>query len=243
MTKRMYLLLLLLPLFVSVFGQRQKAPVRKKSDVYVVATLYKRHERSVVYSLDTLRKIIERIKPDVLVLDVSPTELSEQKVFPGKIEYPQVIFPYLNKQNITAYAGEPAEPVFSKIVDETLADINTFRTANPAAATQLDEYEQRMWALLDTYWKTPADVNNAVTGSVLTAKRILEGQMIGKRFAEGDISWNQHIAAITRKAVLENAGKKVLVLIGIENCSTVRTLLKNDSNINLVNISDWLSRF
>src|SRR5688572_11821105 len=71
-------------------------PDKDKSEVFVLATLYSRHKTTPVYDLDTLKKIIQAIRPDVFVLDVTPTELKEQQVFPSKIEYPVAIFPLVN---------------------------------------------------------------------------------------------------------------------------------------------------
>src|SRR5690606_23879448 len=63
------------------------------AEVFVVSTLYRRHAEVPAYGHDSLRAIIERIRPTAVVLDVSPRELREQAVHPSKAEYPQVIFP------------------------------------------------------------------------------------------------------------------------------------------------------
>src|SRR5687768_16873340 len=77
------------------------------AEVYVVATLYQRHASTPAYAYDTLRAVIARLRPDVVVLDVSPRELRQQSVHPSKAEYPSVIFPFVRERGLRAYAAEP----------------------------------------------------------------------------------------------------------------------------------------
>jgi hypothetical protein len=50
------------------------------ADVFVLATLYRRHQSTPAYDHPRLRALIERIAPEVVVLDVSPRELRDQAV-------------------------------------------------------------------------------------------------------------------------------------------------------------------
>lgn len=70
-------------------------PVRAQaaSEVCVLATLYHRHSTTPAYSHDSLRQIIQRIDPDVVILDVSPKELRSRTVAPSKENIRKSSFP------------------------------------------------------------------------------------------------------------------------------------------------------
>ena len=61
----------------TVYGDATRST---SAEVYVLGTLYKRHESVPIYSLEVLRKIVEQIRPDVLVLDCTPSEVRAQRV-------------------------------------------------------------------------------------------------------------------------------------------------------------------
>jgi hypothetical protein len=87
-----------------------------RTEIFVLGTLYTRHETTPAYDLKTLRRIILDIGPDVLVVDCTPTEVREQKVHPSKVEYPDAIFLLARERAYKVYAAEPDEPLFSEIV-------------------------------------------------------------------------------------------------------------------------------
>jgi hypothetical protein len=93
---------------------------------------------------------------------------------------------------------------------------------------------------LKSYWRTPAEVNSQVTDRVLHGKMTLEAQLQGTVRADGQKRWDQYTVDVARRAVKENQGKRVLVLVGIENCYAIRELLGRDPQINLVNMEQWL---
>jgi hypothetical protein len=212
----------------------------KSGELFVLATLYGRHKTVTAYDLPTLRKIISAIKPDVLVLDVTPMELKEGKVWPGKIEYTEVIFPLIKNGRYRVYPAEPDEPMFSEIVNATIEAIRKFEAANPETATAMKQFTVSTYDALKSYWRTPAEVNSQVTDRVLHGKKALEAQLQGTVRADGQKRWDQHTVDVARRAVKENRGKRVLVLVGIENCYAIRELLGRDPQINLVNMEQWL---
>ena len=107
--------LLVIPLMLGV-SYDVGLPTSDRSQVFVLGTLYKRHEAVPRYDLAALRRTISAIQPDALVLDVTPRELATRKVWPGKIEYPGVVFPLIDAGRYRVYAAEPDEPMFTEIV-------------------------------------------------------------------------------------------------------------------------------
>ncbi|MDQ3711309.1 MAG: hypothetical protein M3388_03730 [Acidobacteriota bacterium] len=210
-----------------------------KNEVFIVGTLYKRHETVAVYDLQTLRRIILSIKPDVIVLDVTPDELRLEKVHASKIEYPNVIFPLIKSENYRAYAAEPAEPLFGEIVQSVSRGFQIFEKENPDGSAAMKQYTASLFETLKLSWKTPAAVNGALTDKVLSGKAALRENFVAE-YKNGQRRWNQHTTDAVLRAVKENPKKRVLVLLGIENCYWVRNALRNNSKINLIDMENWL---
>lgn len=215
-------------------------PDKDKNEVFVLATLYSRHKTTPVYDLDTLKKIIQAIQPDVFVLDVTPAELQEQKVFPSKIEYPGAIFPVINGGKYAVYAAEPPEPTFTEIVNAVKEVRQQFRTNRPEAAKAVDQLTLSIFEVLKAGWQTPADVNSRITDQALAGKRVIEDRLTGPVDVECGIRWTQHIVKTTLQAVKEHPGKRILVLNGIENCNVLRAELARNKGIRLVDMEQWL---
>lgn len=207
--------------------------------VHVVGTLYRRHEQVKVFDLAALSRLLTAIDPDVLVLDVTPTELEARRVSPGKIEYPGAVFPFLSGRH-RVYAAEPAEPTFSQIVNAVAADHRRFESERPAAAAALEQMTEATYAALQHHWRSAADVQGEVTGRVLAGKRLIEASLVGPARAAGQDRWDRHTASVVLRAAGENPGKRVLVLVGIENRHEVLRLLAAEPAIELVDMERWL---
>lgn len=211
-----------------------------RSQVFVVGSLYQRHDSVAVYDLKSLAALIDAIQPQVLVLDVSPTELAEQKVWPGKIEYVQVVFPYLNRHTLKAYAGEPAEPLFSEISGGVGLARKQLASDNPAAAAAMEQSRKATYAALAAYWKSPAEVHDATTERIVVGLKSVEEALVGEVERRGSDRWDAHAAAMTRLAVKENPGKRILQITGLENLPRVRAELKGSPGIELVDMAGWI---
>jgi len=216
------------------------APAGAATPVYVVGTLYKRHADAPAYDLKALDRIVREIAPSVLVLDVTPTELEKKEVFPGKIEYPGVIFPLLAENKLVAYASEPAEPMFTEIVQATIKAFDDFGKSKPDLSAALTAYNEATYAALMRSWHTPADAHGKTTEIALDAKSALGDAFVGAVSADGRRRWNEHIAGVAATAVREHPGQRVLVVTGIENRGPVCALLKAQAGVELVDMEHWL---
>lgn len=216
------------------------APAGATTPVYVVGTLYKRHADVPAYDLKALDRIVREIAPGVLVLDVTPTELEKKEVFPSKIEYPGVIFPLLAEKNFIAYASEPAEPMFTDIVQATIKAFDDFGKSKPDLSAALTAYNEATYAVLMQSWQTPADAHGKTTEIALDAKSALSDAFVGAVSTDGRRRWNEHIAGVAATAVREHPGQRVLVVTGIENRGPVCALLKAQTGVELVDMERWL---
>jgi hypothetical protein len=211
-----------------------------RTDVYVIGTLYKRHQNVPNYDLAALRRIITAIKPDVLVLDCTPREVDEQKVSPGKIEYPGVIFPFIREGRYHVYAAEPKEPLFTEIVSAVAAAHDAFKKNKADAAAAFDQFQTGTYASLIQYWQSPAEVNDDVTGAVLRAKKLLEAQLIGGAEQDGWIRWNRHWTDKILEAAAEHPGSRILAVTGIENRPWIVADLQKHPSLNIIDMPAWL---
>jgi len=210
------------------------------NEVFVLGTLYKRHEAVPGYDLAALQRMILAIKADVLVLDVSPTELEEQKVVPSKVEYSGVIFPLVREGQFRVYAGEPAEPMFSEIVQALIGANKELEKTNPGARAIIKRYNESTYEALNKIWLSPADVNSEVTERIISGKKALEERLVGTVETDAWKRWNHHAVSVVLRAVKENPGKRVLVITGIENCPGIRGELRGNKTINLIEMEPWL---
>lgn len=210
-----------------------------KPEVFVLGTLYKRHETVASYDLAALSRVIEAIAPDVIVVDATPTELAERKVFPGKVEYTQVIFPYLDAKKIKAYAGEPSEPMFSEIVGRGTKVREDLKANNPAGAAAMETYRKATYAALAVLWKDAADPNGEASQTVIEGLKGYEAAMLGLTEADGSHRWDLHAAQMTLTAIKENPGKRVLQIAGVENLPVIRATLRAQG-VELVDMESWI---
>jgi hypothetical protein len=225
-------------LATSLFGCA--TPRAAPAQVYVVGTLYKRHQDVPGYGLGQLRQVLTAIDPDVFVLDVTPTELRERKVWPGKIEYPGAIFPLLKPDRHRLYAGEPDEPLFTEIVSAVAGAHKEFAAAHPESAAALEQLTAATYTGLLHHWRSPAEVNDEVTQELLAGKKALERRLVGPVFARDGERWHEHVAGVIHRAVAENAGRRIVVLVGIENRDAVNRRLRGSPGITLVDMERWL---
>lgn len=213
----------------------------RKSEVFVVSTLYSRHKQVPSYGLPVLRRVIDAVKPDVLVLDVTPTELRTRKVWPGKVEYVEVIFPYLDATGVKAYGSEPDEPLFKQLTGSAGQSYKAFNDSNPAGAKALEALKAATYQALASGWATAADVNSDKTDRLVAALREIEEGLVGENVGRVQAEWDRHHAARLLDVVRAHpAAQRVLMLVGIESRYRVLKELKSADGINVVRMEPWL---
>src|SRR5262245_47858071 len=210
------------------------------AEVFVIGTLYQLHASAPGYDLQTLRRIVVAIDPQVLVLDCTPREIATRSVHASKIEYPGVIFPLMREREYAVYAAEPDEPMFSQILESIVAASQDLKRSRPQAAQALDQFRKATDSVLAAHWQSPADAHDAVTAQTLAAKEALQNIMIGPAAETGAARWNRLWADTILRAVREHPGQRILALTGIANRSSIALALNGIAGINLINTSEWL---
>lgn len=226
------IVLALVPLEVALPAER--------TEVFLLGSLYRRHESVPSYDLQALRRVILAIKPDVLVVDCTPREVREQQVHASKIEYPGVIFPLIREHGWRVYPAEPDEPLFTEIVQSIVKANEALATERPEASAALRAYASGVYEALAVRWTSPSAVHDEVTVAAFAGKEALDADLVGPAMRDGARRWNRHWADAIRTAVRENPGRRVLAIAGIENRAAIAALLKADPRIALVDMAAWL---
>lgn len=216
------------------------ADANAASQIFVLGTLYSRHQTIAAYDLDALRRVVLAIDPDVVVVDCTPTEVREQKVHPSKVEYPQVIFPLVRQHGYRVYAAEPDEPLFTQIVQPLAQARSAFAEAKPEQARVLSDYDKATWSALKLYWQSPADAHDTTTALALAGLKALDTRVHGGLQAQANTRWIEHWVQIVRQAAVENPGKKILAVAGIDNREEIERELRHDRALDVVDMAQWL---
>jgi hypothetical protein len=232
----------LLAMLAATPAAARQALANTPGDVFVVSTLYSRHKAVPTYGLAVLRQVIEAVRPEVLLLDVTPTELRMRKVWPGKVEYTDVIFPYLDSTGTLAFGSEPDEALFKQLTGAVGQAYKAFGERNPAGAKALDELKQATYRAMATGWSSAADVNSEKTDALVAAMREIEEGLVGPEAARVQFQWDQHHAERLRDAVRAHGGKRVLMLVGIESRYRVLQNLRSAGDVRPVETEVWLRR-
>lgn len=212
------------------------------AEVYLIGTLYQRHDQVPAFSADVLRRLILDITPDVLVLDVTPDELAKKVVHPSKIEYTRTVFPLLAEKAYVVYPAEPAEPMFTEIVSGLTARLRQWEQQDPAAAATYKRTERALFGVLIPYWSTASRVQDDVTAEALAALAGTQEMLVGDVLKSANARWDKHTADTVIAASAKHPGARILVLTGIRNRPHVKAHLSSVPHVRLVDMPVWLSK-
>lgn len=213
---------------------------QKKAEVVVLSTLHQLHSTTKNYSFEKLSKTIERIKPDVLAVELTLADLESRKEQKNKIEYQKSVFPLLEKHRYKAVALEPAEPLYSEIIN-LLKESNRENQAKfPQKVEAFTAYSNSLYEYLSSYWDSPAAVNSAETDAHFEVKHRFQNALFGAKEAKVWNDWNSYFLAQILNAAKENKGKRILVLVGAEHSYWLRQHLRNNQEINFLEVRELL---
>ncbi|WP_426689643.1 hypothetical protein [Rhodanobacter ginsengiterrae] len=235
MLKTVWVLLLIgigLPAMASV-----PAPSVPPARVAVLVTLHQLHTTTPGYSFDALGRAIEQLQPDVLCVELQPDDLKRRPTEPTKQEYPAVIYPLIDRHHYRVYALEPAEPVYGEILKPYIQAGQDFSVGKPEQAEAFSRYSDGVYAGLQSYWTSPARVNDEVTDAVLRAKHELQQAMVGEGERVGWERWNHHFLDVILTAAKENPGKRIVVTVGAEHGYWLRGQLARAAGVRLLDAS------
>lgn len=224
--------------FAAGFTGQLHAATAPPDGVYVVGAIQRLHASEPSFSFDHLRRIIEAVRPDVMVLEVRPDELAARKETQGRPEYPAVVWPWLSAHPTAALPMEPGGEVFEAMTGAAGRRFEAFGKAKPDADAYMTRLARALSTVLQDHWRHPADAHDAITLDLVRAQGLAQAQLGGPDFATSQAEWDGYMVARAREAIAANPGKRILVLASYRNLEAFRAGLKGEAR--LVDIEPWL---
>jgi len=224
--------------FAAGFTGELHAATAPPDGVYVVGAIQRLHATEPSFGFDDLRRILDAVKPDVVVLEVRPDELAERKETQGRPEYPAVVWPWLAAHPMPAVAMEPGGEAFKAMTGEAGALFAAFGAQKPQDDAYMTRLGKALSAALQDHWRHPADAHDAVTIDLVRAEGLAQARLGGDRFETSQAEWDGYMVARAGEAIAANPGKRVLVLASYRNLGAFREALKGDPR--LVDMEPWL---
>lgn len=206
--------------------------------VYVVAAIQRLHATEADYGYPQLRRILDAVRPDVVVLEVRPDEATERKDTPGRPEYPNVVWPWLADHPLPVISMEPGGKTFAQMTGSAGERFAAFDREKPQASTYMGSLRKSLSAALQAHWRHPADAHDRVTADLVRAEALAQVALGGEAFEVGQAEWDGYMVARTREAIAAHPGKRILVLASYRNLEAFREGLKGEAR--LVDMEPWL---
>lgn len=215
--------LAIVTLFLSAGPAPAAGSVAPTDQVIVIGALHALHEREPGFGYDRLGAAIRSFAPDILVLEVRPDELAERKETPGRPEYPAVVWPLLARSDVEAVAMEPGGASFDAISGAAGAAFTAFRTRDPDGSAALLQFEAQMNQVLLVHWRTPADVHNESTATIVAGLQAAQFALVGGAFVAAQREWDDFMAARAIDVVRSNPGKRIMIIGSYKNHRLLET--------------------
>lgn len=206
--------------------------------VYVVAAIQRLHASEPDYGYPQLRRILDAVKPDVVVLEVRPEEAEARGDTPGRPEYPNVVWPWLADHPLPVISMEPGGRAFAQMTGAAAAKFERFNKEKPAESAYMSSLRRSLSAALQAHWRHPADAHDRVTADLVRAETLAQTELGGQAFKTGQAAWDGYMVARTREAIAAHPGKRILVLASYRNLDAFREGLKGEAR--LVDMEPWL---
>ncbi len=211
------------------------------TEVAVVCTLHQFHEETPGYSYADLKAAVERLHPDVLAVELTPTDLAAKKPQKIKREYQNAIYPLLESHQWKAVAMEPEGETSRKLIASVREAEASFASEFPQKNEVAELYSDTLFSYLRTRWHSAADVNSRSTDDSYAVKHAFQEKLYGQKEAEGWEGWNQHFLERIMEAAKANPGKRIVVTVGAEHGYWLREHLRQEQGMKLLDTAAVLT--
>lgn len=183
--------------------------------VIVLSTLHQFHERVDCYGYPALERIIRRLSPDVVMVEVSREDLDARAQEDVKREYPAVVYPLIDALGVAAFPLEPSGEKRDALIRRKREAETVLR--NTGRYEECSLFLQQWLEELFATWSTPADVNSAQTDAAVVAKNVVVDSLYPADYALVWEEWNQHFHDGIVRALAQARPRLALVLVGLEH--------------------------
>lgn len=194
--------------------------------VHLVPTLHQHHAAAPGYGFDALTRVLEQLRPQLLVVELTARDLARRRPQRVKQEYQRSVFPYIERQGTPAIPMEPDEPLFSQLVGAGLEAQQRYQSANPRRFADYQRATGELLAVLLRSWDSPGAVDSERTERLLQAKHVRENELFGPACQDAWDRWNEHFAQTIAGTAREHRGQRIVVLAGVEHGYWLRPRLQ-----------------
>lgn len=212
----------------------------RETEVFILGALHGLHEQEESFAYAELSRVIAAIKPDVMLLEVTPEELAGKLETKGRPEYPKVIWPMLAQQGSKFYAMEAAQPLYGELTGDASKRFGDFKQNYPTEDAALSGLSAATSKALLAHWKNVADTQDEATDALGRARARLNAAMVAGSDA-GQQRWDGVMVETARKAIAENPGKRILVLGSYRNRYMFVEQLTGTKGAQLIDMKAWLA--
>ncbi len=215
---------------------RPEAP----AEVVVLSSLHQYQSRVHGYGYADLARIVELLRPDVFALELSAEDITERRPQRAKQEYPQSIFPLLDRRSYITVPLEPSDPLRSELGDRLFKSEQDFAVEAPERAHAFDVYTEQLFLYLFDRWRSPCDVNSSETDALLEVKHRFQDAIYPSEQAVAWDAWNQHFLSQLKQAARSYPAKRIVALVGAEHAYWLREHLSVQPELRLLDTESLL---
>ncbi len=215
--------------------RRETLPQPSSATVVVVSTLHQLHIYAAPdYGFPVLEKILRRLRPDILAVELRGEDLSSRAPQPIKQEYQEAVFPFLRGFTGTVVTLEPEDPDYSRLVKMRHDAERVMQQSHPETKRIADKFYQEFYAYLTPQWKSYCDVNSDLTDLAVRFNHQFIHSLYPPEFARARQEWNRIAGEKISAAARSNPGKRIVVLMGFEHDYWLKEFLANEDGVKLL---------
>lgn len=185
--------------------------------VHFVPTLHQYHAAAPGYGFDALTAVLEALRPDVLVVELTQRAASHRRPQTVKREYQNSVFPYVEQRGIPMVPMEPDEPLFTELVTQSVEAEHRFRERWPARHAEYEHSVMNLLQHLLTSCDSPAAFDSEQTDRLIERKHATDNELFGAACKDAWERWNEHFAQTIAQAARTHAGQCIVALAGFEH--------------------------
>jgi len=210
------------------------------SEVVVLCALHQLHEQAHFYTYADLSAAIERLHPDVLVVELTPADLKDKVEQKNKREYQNSVYPLLRQHNWATVALEPEGQRRTELIGWLRGAEQELQKTSPQKDEAFDTYNDTLFKYLLSQWQSGADVNASWTDHLFAVKHSFQHGLYGPQEEQGWEGWNQYFLQQIIRAAKQNPGKRIVVIVGVEHGYWLREHLRKQDGVKLLDTVESL---